>query len=122
MIDWDEFERLTPHIVAALAYNGGEQTLDDVRDGLASGDFQLWPGRDSVIVTDITETPRYKILNFFIGGGNLDELRQMVNPIEDWAKSQGVSRVCVFGRRGWARTFLTGMGYEPRWVVMTKEL
>jgi hypothetical protein len=122
MIDWAEFDRLTPHIVAALAYNGGEQTLDDVRAGLASGEFQLWPGRDSVIITELTETPRLKILNFFIGGGNLDELRQMVLPIEDWAKSQGISRVVVYGRRGWARTFLNGMGYDPRWVVMVKEL
>jgi hypothetical protein len=122
MINWDEFERLKPHIVAALSYNGGEQTLDDVKSGLANGSMHLWPGRDSVILTEIAETPRMKVLNFIIGGGDLNELEQMVPPIEDWAKAQGVDQMALFGRRGWARSFLASMGYSPRWVVLVKDI
>jgi hypothetical protein len=122
MIDWQEYERLEPHIVAALQYNGGEQTLDDVKSGLASGQFQFWPGRDSVIVTEYTETPHLKILNFFLAGGDMDELQTMAKHIESAAREVGINRMTVYGRRGWERTFLKGMDYRPKWVVLVKEL
>jgi uncharacterized protein (DUF2384 family) len=122
MIDWDEFERLTPHILAALEYNGGEQSLADVKAGLASGDFQLWPGRNSMIVTEYFETPTNKFLNFFLAAGELDELADMVAPIERWAKNRGVTKITLYGRKGWERSFMKELGYRTHWVVMTKDL
>jgi hypothetical protein len=122
MINWYEFERLIPHLEAALSYNDSGHTLDDVKDGLISGEYQLWPGRDSVIVTEYTETPHEKILNYFLAGGNLDELKSMVPAVEAYAKLRGASKVVLYGRKGWQRTFLKDMNYDPKWVVMVKEL
>jgi hypothetical protein len=120
--DEEEFERLRHHVVAALEYSGGSHAVEDIADGIRRGRFQLWPGADSVIVTEIIVYPQLKDLHFFLAGGDLDELRLMQPLIESWGKDMGCSRVSLAGRRGWERTFLRDRGYEPKWFVMCKDL
>lgn len=122
MIDWSEFSRCQKWLEDALKYNMTGQTLDDVKNGLASGEYLLWPGRNSAVVTEHYETPQGKFLNFFLAGGELDELAQMLEPIEAWAKANGVKKITLYGRRGWEKTFLRGAGYRTHWVVMTKDI
>lgn len=122
MIDWAEFGRCQGWLEDALKYNMTGQTLDDVKSGLTSGEYILWPGRNSAIVTEHFETPHGKFLNFFLAAGDLDELADMVVPIEDWAKKNGVTKITLYGRRGWGRTFLKKSGYKTHWVIMTKDI
>ena len=122
MSDDEEFERLRHHVAAALEYSGGSHAVEDIADGIRRGVFQLWPGADSVIVTEIIVYPQLKDLHFFLAGGDLDELRLMQPLIESWGKDMGCSRVSLAGRRGWERTFLRDRGYEPKWFVMCKDL
>ena len=118
----EDFERLRDHISAALEYSGGTHDIEDIADGLRAGQFQLWPGERSAIVTEIIVYPQLKDLHFFLAGGDLDELRLMQPIIESWGKSVGCSRVSLAGRRGWERTFLRDRGYEPKWFVLCKDL
>lgn len=122
MIDWTEYNRCKKWLEDALEYNDTGQTLDDVERGLQTGEYLLWPGRNSAVVTEHFETPQGKFLNFFLAGGDLDELAQMLKPIEDWARADGVSKITLYGRRGWARSFMKQAGYQTRWVVMTKDI
>lgn len=101
------FDRLAPYIQAALEHAEGTHTLQDVRDKVESGHLQLWPLPTSVVITEVLETPRAKILHFFLCGGNLEELRPVYNIIEEWGKSIGCTRASYIGRHGWQRTFLT---------------
>jgi len=103
--DEREFERLRHHVVAALEYSGGSHTVEDIAEGIGKGHFQLWPGADSVIVTEIIVYPQLKDLHFFLAGGDLDELRLMQPLIESWGKDMGCSRVSLAGRRGWRGHF-----------------
>ena len=118
-----EAARLAPHIEAALEYAGGTHTIEDVVAEIAAGNMQLWPGQDSVIVTEIVRYPRKTVLNFFLAGGKLEELEPMSAAAERWAETEhGCSSATLMGRPGWQKTFLAGRGYVPKLVYMSKEL
>jgi hypothetical protein len=120
--DEEDFERLRHHVAAALEYSGGTHKIEDIAEGIRRGQFQLWPGRDSAVVTEIIVYPQLKDLHYFLAGGDLDELRLMRPLIEQWGKSVGCSRVSLAGRKGWERTFLKDEGYEPKWFILCKDL
>lgn len=115
----DEFR---PQITAALKYANGTHTFDDIKQGVADGRFQLWPGRDSVIVTEVLQSPRQRTLHFFLAGGDLGELEVMTPLVIEWGKTQGCTRAALIGRRGWARTFLAGAGWQQTGVLMETQL
>jgi len=117
-----ELARCRQWIEAALEYAGGTHTFNDIAAGVLGGRFQLWPNKNSAVVTEIVVYPQLKDLHYFLAGGNLDELKQMRPVIEDWGKSVGCTRVSLAGRRGWEKTFLKDEGYEPQWFVLAKEL
>ncbi len=106
----------------ALELGGEAYTIQDIEDMIATGKAQMWPGETSVIVTEIILYPRAKHLHLFLAGGNLDELESMLPEIIEWGKTQGCSRVSLSGRRGWERSFLREMGFQPTLVVMEKEI
>ena len=118
----EDFERLRHYIGAALEYSGGTHNIDDIADGLRAGQFQLWPGANSAVVTEIIVYPQLKDLHFFLAGGDLDELKMMRPLIESWGKSMGCTRVSLAGRHGWKKTFLKDEGYEPQWFILSKNL
>jgi hypothetical protein len=118
----EEFERLRHHVAAALEYSGGTHKVEDIAEGIRRGQFQLWPGKNSVVVTEIIVYPQLKDLHYFLAGGDLDELRLMRPIIESWGKEIGCSRVSLAGRKGWERTFLKDEGYEPKWFILCKDL
>lgn len=122
MVDWEQFERCRDWIRDALEYNMTGQTLDDVKTGLAEGEYVLWPGENCAIVTEHFDGPRGKFTNLFLAGGDLGELPVILQRIEDRAKQDGVRTITLYGRRGWERSFLRDVGYRPLWTVMTKEI
>ena len=122
MSDQEQLERLRHHVEAALEYSGGTHNFDDVAEMVEQNRLQLWPAKDSVVLTEIIVYPRLKNLHYFLAGGDLDELSRMRPLIESWGKSIGCTRVTLAGRRGWAKTFLKDEGYSPQWTVMAKEL
>ena len=122
MSDQEQLERLRHHVEAALEYSGGTHDFEDVVQMVEDHRLQLWPAKDSVVLTEIIDYPRLKNLHYFLAGGDLDELSRMRPLIESWGKSVGCTRVTLAGRRGWAKTFLKDEGYSPQWSVMAKEL
>jgi hypothetical protein len=122
MSDQEQLERLRHHVEAALEYSGGTHNFDDVAEMVEQNRLQLWPAKDSVVLTEIIVYPRLKNLHYFLAGGDLDELSRMRPLIESWGKSVGCTRVTLAGRRGWAKTFLKDEGYSPQWAVLAKDL
>jgi len=120
--DEEDFERLRHHVSAALEYSGGTHKIEDIAEGIRRGQFQLWPGKNSAVITEIIVYPQLKDLHYFLAGGDLDELRLMRPLIEQWGKGIGCSRVSLAGRKGWERTFLKDEGYEPKWFILCKDL
>jgi hypothetical protein len=117
-----EWERCRPWIEAALIHADGTHSIDDIAAGIASGRFQFWPGKNCAAVTEIIVFPRLTALNFFLLGGDLDELLQEMEPaICRWAAAMGCSRVIGAGRKGFEKV-LRPLGYQPRWSYCAKEL
>lgn len=115
----NELSRCLPWLQAALQRSGFGTTIHEMADRVLFNDrFDLWPGDAAVIVTERSG----ENLNFWLAGGDLEELEQMVPCVDAWAQDKGFKRVLLYGRRGWERTFLREQGYSPRWTVMAKEL
>ena len=122
MSDQEQLDRLRHHVEAALEYSGGTHEFEDVVQMVEDHRLQLWPAKDSVVLTEIIVYPQLKNLHDFLAGGDLDELSRMRPLIESWGKSIGCTRVTLAGRRGWAKTFLKDEGYSPQWTVLAKDL
>lgn len=117
-----QFRRLQPHIEAALEYSQGTHTADDVLQQISTGELQLWPGQDSVVITQIITFPRKKVLHIFLAGGNQKELKEMDPYVVQWAKDQGCTALTFTGRLGWARSEMRDIGFELTHVMMSKEI
>ena len=122
MSDQEQLDRLRHHVEAALEYSGGTHNFDDVAEMVEQNRLQLWPAKDSVVLTELIVYPRLKNLHYFLAGGDLDELSRMRPLIESWGKSVGCTRVTLAGRSGWSKTFLKDEGYSTKWSVMAKDL
>ena len=122
MSDQEHLERLRQHVDAALEYSRGTHNFEDIAEMVEDHRLQLWPAKNSVVLTEIIVYPRLKNLHYFLAGGDLDELSQMRPLIESWGKSVGCTRVTLAGRKGWAKTFLKDEGYSPQWAVLAKDL
>ncbi len=117
-----EWSRCRPWIEAALPYCYGTHTIEDVERQIAEGRLQFWPGMRCAVVTEIVEYPRLKALNFFLIGGELDELLTQMHPvIVEWAKALGCTRVASTGRKGWERV-LRPLGYGKTLSMMLKPI
>ena len=116
-----EIDRCQPWIEAALDYSGGTHSLSDVIDGITSGKMQLWPSPKGCIVTEIVVYPRKKMLNVFLGGGELDQLLDMHKDVIAWSKAQGCEAITITGRFGWKKP-LQAHGWKPMHASFIKEI
>jgi len=99
----EELERCKPWIEAALEYSGGTHDFIDIAEGIYKGTLQLWPSPKGCIVTEIVVYPRKRMLNVFLGGGELDQILDMHQDVIQWAKAQGCTALTMTGRAGWKK-------------------
>ncbi len=103
----------------ALEYTNGTHTEDDVIIMILAGKLKLWEGQRSAMLTEFSQFPRMKVLNVFIGGGDLDELREMEKQLVAHARENGCTRITGCGRLGWTKSL---PGYEPGGYFMRKDI
>ena len=116
-----EWARCKPWIEAALEYAFG-YTIDDVWQAVEDGEAIFWPGRASAVITQVWIFPQAKALNYWLAGGDLDELVNEMRPlIEERAKAAGLTHIIIAGRGGWTRA-LRATGYAPIWTALGKEI
>ena len=109
-------------VARALEY-AGTHSAADIAEGVASGRFQEWSGGDSVIVTEILETPLRKTLHFFLAEGTMPEIRAMLPGILDWARMHGCTHASLVGRKGWSRVaWMQDEGWTEEGVMMGRSL
>lgn len=119
----DDISAFRRYIEGALAFSGGTHTFDDIRDGVAAGTLQFWPGAESVVITQILTHPRKQELHFFLAGGNLASLEKMYPHILAWGKSIGCHSATMIGRKGWERTVLVSKGgWQQKQVCLEMDL
>ena len=106
----------------ALALAGTHRP-EDIAEGVACGRFQEWANDETVVITEVLETPLRKTLNFFLAEGDMVSLRSMVPNILDWARMHGCTHASLIGRKGWSRVaWLKESGWTEAGVVMERSL
>lgn len=108
-------------IAAALEYNGGTHTIDDIFQGIERGRLHLWPAERGCLVTEFVHYPRKRVINVFLGGGDMDQLKDMHDAIVQFGKANGCTAATISGRPGWARVWRSE-GFTPQHLTLVKEI
>jgi hypothetical protein len=66
---------------------------------LGAGQLTLWTGEKAALVTEFEHKPRMKILNVFLGGGDLAELMELEAKLVTFARAHGCARITGGSRR-----------------------
>lgn len=114
-------ERALELIQQALDRSLGDYHLEDVVRFIAEGKLQLWATENSVAVTEVIVYPRKKAVLVLLAAGDLDEIRESIPMIEDFAKAIGADRITLCGRRGWVRA-LEKEGFVEQHTWASKEV
>lgn len=110
-------------IARALEYSGGTHTVQDVLDGVEAGEFQIWEGERSILVTKLMQHPRLLEVFAWLAAGDGREIEELYPVVLEWAKAKGCTRASCLGRPGWERSFLTkDAGWHSGLRVFAKEL
>ena len=91
--------RCRPYLQAALEHAGGTHGIDDVARLVGQGRAQFWPGARCAVVTEFYHYPKLRACNFWLLGGDLAELLDMLPAIEAWARGQGCRRMLGGGQK-----------------------
>lgn len=88
----------------ALAYGGCTHSVDDVLQMIEGGQAQFWPGKMSVVVTELIDYPRLRALRVWLVAGNADEIVSLEPEVTEFARKNGCVRLEMGGGRpGWER-------------------
>lgn len=90
-------------LLPAIEILEGTHTEEDIVAMLLAGRAGLWIGKDCAAVTEITQWPRFKEVNVFLAGGDMDGLKALKLPLENHARELGCERIVIRGRKGWER-------------------
>jgi hypothetical protein len=116
---------MSPELLAglerALELGGCTHTLDDVWSQVESGDAQLWHDEGAVIITEVHDTPRMRVIHFWLASGELERVVQLSERALKWAGTQGCRQATLAGRRGWERV-LAAAGWSPSLVLLSREI
>ena len=104
----------------ALDFSGGTHTLDDMLDQIKAGKSQIWSNENACIVTEVNDSPRKRVLHFWLGTGELDAVIALSEEVLVWGKEQGCDMATMIGRRGWDKA--SPEGWTSSMTVLTRGL
>lgn len=96
--------------------------MGDVARMVLDGHAQVWADGDrALLITEIHEYPRARILHFWIAAGELERVVRLSRRAIEWGRSRGCVRASLAGRHGWTRV-LAREGWTPILTVMGREI
>jgi hypothetical protein len=108
-------------LVEALERGGSTHAVEDVLREIEKGEAQLWEADGALIVTEIHDTPRKRLLHFWIATGELEPVIALSHRALEWAKEQGCTQATLAGRKGWEKA-LASEGWSPTLILMSREV
>jgi hypothetical protein len=85
----------------ALERMGGLWLASDILTKVMDGKMQMFALSDSIVVTQISNYPRAKVLEVIVAVGDIDELRVLHDNLLKFAAEVGAGVIQAYGRRGW---------------------
>jgi hypothetical protein len=114
------WRELAPLLQNAIDRMDGWASLDQVLEAIMDDRAQYWPGKDTVLVTQIMHYAAGKTLRFSLVGGRMEEAWQLHDRALAWARTQGCIRAEILGRVGWIREM--GPDWRTVGVILRREL
>jgi hypothetical protein len=103
----DEIRELLRRVIARFPDH--LMDLDSIEDRVASGEFQVFPLDNSVIVG---KTYKNGWVWLFAGAGSLKEILDFEPTLCQWYRQRGYVTMWMEGRKGWIRV-LKDIGWGP---------
>lgn len=102
----------------------GDWTVEALKSALDNNRAQLWLHCEgttvrAAAVSQILAVPRGKVCQVVACGGEADNWRDAIAPIEQFGKDEGCVSMRIEGRMGWSRVF---RDYAPEWITLDKRL
>jgi hypothetical protein len=104
-----------------LAHAGNTHAVSDVAALLRDRKAQFWTNGDGCIITEITEFPRLKTVNYWLIFGALRSCLELEQQINTWAIENGCTVATASGRPGWLRV-AAPTGWRLRGYAYAKAL
>ena len=104
-----ELEKYRSLIEAALAYDGGKSTWEDVVEEVTSGRAFLMvhpSGKSVAVLQPIREVHMWAV------SGEIGDIFEMEEEAATRARASGFDRMTLAGRKGWERVFKS-LGWKP---------
>jgi hypothetical protein len=123
-----EAHRVWPRVAALIASamrRGGLSAFAPVEAAVLQGRALLWlawDGEDvnAAAVTEIGVTEWRKVcVVVACAGADMKRWLDLLELVEEFAKTEGCAAMRIMGRKGWARVL---KAYRPRRVILEKEL
>lgn len=116
----ETFNRVWPWLDAAAKPYGNTTTKEHVYQRLIDGRAQLWTDETAALVTSIEKHDTgLTDLYGWLAGGDMDGLRRIHAKAEEWARSAGIDRLMISGRKGFLKTL---PGYRVISTTIVKDL
>src|SRR4051812_30581145 len=117
-----EFDRVWPWLNESMCRTCPLYTKDHIWDCIVRGEAFLWTGEKCAIVGCIILHPiGFSSFNYWLQGGNLEELLTLQPGIEKWAIDSGCARAMGEGRPGWAKAmdgdWVRGPTWRYKWLT-----
>ena len=80
--------------------------------------FKMWTTDNAIVIGEICQMPSKTMVNIALGGGELEQVKLLVDQVEQEARALNVAGVSIIGRRGWGRAL---DGYKEAATVYMKE-
>lgn len=115
------------YIDATLERLGGLYLYEDIVEAVKNGTMQGHVVGDSWAVTQVTDTPRKRVLNIIFVAGRLKDMVELDAEVERWARENHVDIMMGTPRREWENLIrkpgkFRDTGWEHKTSLFMKEL
>ena len=116
------WEKSKPLLVKALHRSGDLHTIDDVFENIRTKKAIFYPLKDGAAIFTIKEYARKRLLQIWLGGGDMEaSIEGVLAGADFYAEQNGCECIEVIGRKGGKRV-LEPYGYGYKSVVMIKDI
>lgn len=87
----------------ALEQMGGTHSLQDILAFLEDGTMQSFAVGPTWAVTQVLDFPRKRVLEIFMIVGDFQDLQELFDALETFAKAKACDIIRAYGRPGWSK-------------------
>lgn len=127
-VDPQRIHDIWPHVsplLRAACFRTGLNAFSDIETDVLGGSSLLWiawngHGIEAAAATVLINSEIGKVCVITVcGGSGMKRWLPLIGQIENYAKSEGCTRVRIYGRKGWLRVL---DDYEQKHLIMDKEV